>query len=85
MNGSFAGSDPSPDPNPNLMRLQALQYLGLQGHASWTDIKAAYRKLSRDTHPDKADGTAQDRFMRVKQAFEHLKVTKGPPVGHGQA
>lgn len=48
--------------------------LGLQKGASADDIKQAYRKLSKELHPDKhkGDKKAEDRFKEVNEAYEVL-------------
>ncbi|MGN0840889.1 MAG: J domain-containing protein [Candidatus Ornithospirochaeta sp.] len=56
--------------------------LGLNPGASLEEIKAAYRKLSMDFHPDKLVGKdlneefiyfAEKRFQEIKEAYEFLK------------
>lgn len=48
--------------------------LGLAKDASPDDIKKAYRKQSKEWHPDKhkGDKTAEDRFKEVNEAYEVL-------------
>ena len=48
--------------------------LGLAKGASADDIKQAYRKLSKELHPDKhkGDKKAEDRFKEVNEAYEVL-------------
>jgi molecular chaperone DnaJ len=48
--------------------------LGLQKGASLDDIKKAYRKLSKELHPDKHKGEkeAERRFKEVNEAYEVL-------------
>lgn len=48
--------------------------LGLARGASADDIKKAYRKLSKELHPDKhkGDKAAEQRFKEVNQAYEVL-------------
>lgn len=48
--------------------------LGLRTGASFEDVKAAYRKLARKYHPDvnPDDQRAQDRFIKVTQAYDAL-------------
>ena len=48
--------------------------LGLQRGASDDDVRAAYRKLAKDLHPDArpGDAAAEERFKRVTAAFAIL-------------
>lgn len=46
--------------------------LGVDAHASAKDIKSAYRKLSRQYHPDAnpGDATAEERFKDISAAYD---------------
>ncbi|BAU13144.1 heat shock protein DnaJ domain protein [Leptolyngbya sp. NIES-3755] len=48
--------------------------LGLRTGATHEDIKAAYRKLARQLHPDlnPGDDRAKDRFIRITEAYQFL-------------
>ena len=50
------------------------QVLGIAGNASWAEIKSAYRKQARLTHPD--HGGTTEKFCRVREAFEILSARK---------
>lgn len=55
--------------------------LGVSATASQSEITAAWRKLSKENHPDKIkDETkrrdAQDKFMEIQQAYEVLSKIK---------
>lgn len=54
------------------------QILGVERSASADDIKKAYRKLSKELHPDKhkGDKDVENRFKEVNQAYEVLKDPK---------
>ena len=56
-----------------MTRAEAFRTLGLSTMATCDDIKKAYRKLVKITHPDKDDSlNAQQRFIRVQTAYEIL-------------
>jgi curved DNA-binding protein CbpA len=64
-----------------MTRSKALQELGLSPTSSSSkhsakDLKAAYRKRSLETHPDK--GGTPEAFIRVAQAYEFLTDKKDP-------
>jgi curved DNA-binding protein CbpA len=48
--------------------------LGLRAGAPYLDIKAAYRRLARQYHPDAnpEDGQAQEKFIRLTEAYKKL-------------
>ncbi len=52
--------------------------LGLQRGASADDIKQAYRKLSKEWHPDKhkGDKKAEEKFKEINEAYEALNDPK---------
>jgi len=59
--------------------------LGLSPGASFTEIKAAYRKLSMQYHPDKVGHlgeefkkVAEEKMKEINQAYEFLKKKHGP-------
>jgi putative DNA primase/helicase len=57
-------------------RLNFYIVLGVRSSASTDDIKAAYRRLSRELHPDvNPDPDAAKRFRDVKEAYDVLSNT----------
>lgn len=50
---------------------RALEVLGLSGPASPADVKAAYRRLARELHPDA--GGDVDAFREVQAAYEVVR------------
>lgn len=52
--------------------------LGVPRSASADDIKQAYRKLSKEWHPDKhkGDKKAEDKFKEINEAYEALSDPK---------
>ncbi len=58
-------------------RAHALEVLGLTGHPDADDIRAAYKQLAFDKHPDRCGGTDNDEFIRIAAAYALLKEDKG--------
>lgn len=59
----------------------AYKVLGVSATASQADITAAYRKLSKENHPDKVKDEAQraaahQRFIEIQQAYSVLSKIK---------
>lgn len=54
--------------------------LGLRSGASFTDIKASYRRLAQQYHPDinPGDKKAKDKFIALTEAYRFL-LTVVPP------
>ena len=50
------------------------QTLGVQETASQEEIKNAYRRLAKESHPDRNpnDPTAKDKFQQIQEAYETL-------------
>jgi DnaJ-domain-containing protein 1 len=55
---------------------QALETLGIEGHAPSDEIKAAYKRLVKLHHPDANGGNkaSEDRLRAIIAAYSHLKL-----------
>lgn len=56
------------------VRSEALSILGVAGNASFADIRAAYRKLVFEKHPDRGNGS-NDEFVQISAAYQILEKT----------
>ena len=53
---------------------QALRTLNVDSSSSQDEIKASYRKLALEHHPDKNNGKTEDgEFKKITEAYNHLK------------
>jgi tetratricopeptide (TPR) repeat protein len=54
--------------------------LGLRTGASYEEVKASYRRLARQLHPDINPGNqqAQERFIRITEAYRFLLTVIAP-------
>jgi molecular chaperone DnaJ len=61
-------------PYSHLMASDPYAILGLSRDASEQDIKQAYRKMSKEWHPDKHKGekAAEEKFKEINKAYELL-------------
>tara|TARA_B100001123_G_scaffold307574_1_gene343708 strand:- start:2063 stop:3046 length:984 start_codon:yes stop_codon:yes gene_type:complete len=49
------------------------EVLGLNSHATWQEVKSAYRKLVLKAHPDKNKASdAEENFKKIQDAYEKL-------------
>ena len=73
-----SGAAPAPDCMvPTVEFTDYYATLGVARDADAAAIKAAYRKLARELHPDvNKDAGAEARFKRVNEAYEVLKDTE---------
>ena len=53
---------------------ECYRLLGLRSGASFAEIKASYRRLARQYHPDinPVDQTAKDKFIAINEAYKLL-------------
>lgn len=58
---------------------EALATLDLAPNCTVEDLKSAYRKRARETHPDRAGAESAAVFIRVKKAYDVL-LEKGTGV-----
>jgi len=47
--------------------------LGVPRHALWDDVRAAYLRRVKETHPDTVGAEGQDEFRRVQVAYEQAR------------
>lgn len=55
--------------------------LGLNGPASLQEVRAAFRRLAREHHPDQS-GSETEAFIRIREAYETL-VTRSSVLSEG--
>lgn len=54
--------------------MDALDELGLPYHADMKQVKKRYFELCKEFHPDSAKTINNERFLRVKEAYDTLKA-----------
>ena len=61
-------------PRPSRPQDQHFRTLGLSAQACPEEVRSAYRKLAKQYHPDKNQGSkeAAEKFRQVRKAYEHL-------------
>ena len=80
---SWAGSG---DGSRSRDEMRALDALGLESDAEFKEVKAAYRKLAKENHPDlrPGDEEAATTFKQVQAAYDVLRKAEerkeGKPV-----
>jgi molecular chaperone DnaJ len=57
------------------MKRDFYELLGIERGASDREIKAAFRRLAKECHPDRCNGdhTAEQRFKEINEAYDALK------------
>ena len=75
---SSMNAAPNPQQTSNTQQQTPHQVLGLPLHPppTSTDIKAAYRKLAKQTHPDR--GGSHEAFQQVAMAYRSLLISSSP-------
>ena len=58
--------------------MRALAVLELESDAEFKDIRATYRRLAKEQHPDlkQGDKEAKKRFQEIQAAYEVLKTAE---------
>ena len=58
--------------------MRALAALGLESDASFDEVRAAWRALAKENHPDvrPGDADAAERFRRIQAAYDVLKAAE---------
>lgn len=57
---------------------QALRTLNVSSESSQDEIRAAYRKMALEHHPDKNRGGDGSEFKKITEAYNHLKNRHNP-------
>lgn len=58
--------------------MRALDVLGLEADAGFEEVRASWRRLAKENHPDvkPGDAAAADRFRAVQAAYEVLRAAE---------
>jgi hypothetical protein len=77
---SASGSSYEPPPPPETELDRSYKQLGLPSGASDDEVKAAFRRLAREYHPDVSDlpkEEAEIRFSQLYEAYAFIKAANG--------
>lgn len=79
---AFDGEAPPRPRRPPTQEEEALAVLELDVHATTAEIKARYKVLVKQHHPDAngGDKAAEDRLKSINQAYTYLKSIRAPAV-----
>lgn len=73
------GEKIEPPPKPPTSKLdQSLNLLGLSANPTFEDVKAAFRQMARELHPDVSElpkEEAETRFKLLNEAYTYIKTT----------
>jgi len=67
----YEGLDETPTPQEVL---DAYKILGLSKEASLEEVKSQFKALSKLYHPDTKSNSDSEQFMRIKAAYDVLKL-----------
>ncbi|KAG6398208.1 hypothetical protein SASPL_139663 [Salvia splendens] len=73
----YSSRNAETEPPPDFTGTNAYEILGVSPASSFAEIKASFRKLAKETHPDLAQSLnhssyASDRFIQILAAYEIL-------------
>ncbi len=67
----YEGLDETPTPQEVI---EAFKIFGLSKEASLQEIKSQFKALSKLYHPDTKSNSDSEQFMRIKEAYDVLKL-----------
>ena len=67
----YEGLDETPTPQEVM---EAFKIFGLSKEASLQEIKSQFKALSKLYHPDTKSNSDSEQFMRIKEAYDVLKL-----------
>jgi len=88
LGGSGRRREPSPPPPAaselETPRARALRTLGLQGNPGADTVRAAFRQLARQWHPDRHPGANEPTRAALCQRFAQISGAYSTLIGHGR-